>query len=223
MGINLTPHKTCTFDCIYCQLGKTTVKTRERKEYISIAEITEELKNWLQNNPCEINNPRFITLSGSGEPTLNFKIADLIKEVKKITAVPVAIITNASLLISPLVRQELQGIDLIVPSLDAVTQAVFEKIDRPLEGIAVAGIIDGLIALKKEHKGQIWLEVMLVRGVNDDLRQIKKLKEAVEKINPDKVQLNSPVRSTAEPNILPVDRKKLKKIKEILGEKCEII
>jgi len=223
LGINLTPHKTCTFDCIYCQLGKTTVKTRERKEYISIAEITEELKNWLQNNPCEINNPRFITLSGSGEPTLNFKIADLIKEVKKITAVPVAIITNASLLISPLVRQELQGIDLIVPSLDAVTQAVFEKIDRPLEGIAVAGIIDGLIALKKEHKGQIWLEVMLVRGVNDDLRQIKKLKEAVEKINPDKVQLNSPVRSTAEPNILPVDRKKLKKIKEILGEKCEII
>ncbi len=223
LGITLTPYKVCSFNCIYCQLGKSIGTTTERREYIPIQEIINELKLWIQNNSQEAQNLNYITFSGSGEPTLNIKIAQLITEIKKITAVPVAVITNASLLNVTAVRQALSYADLIIPSLDAVTPEIFAKVDRPKEDIKIEDIINGLIGLKKEFKGKIWLEVMLVKGINDDLAHIRKLKDIIDKINPDKIQLNSPVRTTAEENILAVDKKRLEKFKEILGEKCEII
>jgi wyosine [tRNA(Phe)-imidazoG37] synthetase (radical SAM superfamily) len=204
-------------------LGKSIGTTTERKEYIPIQEIINELKLWLQNNTLEAKDLNYITFSGSGEPTLNIKIGQLIAEIKKITAVPVAIITNASLLNVTAVRQALSCADLIIPSLDAVTPEIFTKVDRPKEGINVEDIINGLIGLRKEFKGKIWLEVMLIKGINDDLAHIRKLKDIIDKINPDKVQLNSSVRTTAEDNVLAVDKKKLMKFKEILGDKCELI
>jgi wyosine [tRNA(Phe)-imidazoG37] synthetase (radical SAM superfamily) len=223
LGLSLTPYKICNFDCIYCQLGKTLNLTNERKEYLKTEEILDELKLWLQNNSEEAGNLNYITFSGSGEPTLNIKIGEVIQEIKKITAIPVAVITNASLLNDAGVRRALSRADLIVPSLDAATLDIFRKINRPFGATRAEDIITGLVNLRKEYRGQIWLEIMLVRGVNDDLRHIKKLKEVIDKINPDKIQLNSPVRTTAEPNILSVDKSKLEKIKEILGDKCEII
>lgn len=223
LGISLTPYKICSFDCVYCQLGKTKEKTFQRREYLKQEEIINELKDWFTNNADEAKTLNYITLSGSGEPTLNIKIGEIISEIKKILTVPISVITNASLFSDVLVRQALSMADLIVPSLDAVSPQVFQNIDRPDAGINIQAIIDGLIQLRKEFRGKIWLEVMLVKGVNDDLRHIKKLKEVIDKINPDKIQLNSPVRSTAEPNIFPVDKNKLGKIKEILGDKCEII
>ena len=223
LGITLTPYKICSFSCVYCQLGKTINTTSERREYIPIQEIINELKVWLQNNILEAKDLNYITLSGSGEPTLNIKIGQLILEIKKITAVPVAVITNASLLNVALVRQALSYTDLIIPSLDAVTPEIFTKVDRPKEGINVEDIINGLIGLRKEFKGKIWLEVMLIKGINDNLAHIRKLKDIMLKINPDKIHLNSPVRATAEDNILATDKKKLEKFKEILGDKCEII
>lgn len=223
LGVSLTPYKTCDFDCLYCQLGPTTEKAAERKSYIPIEEIFDELKAWFQNNPGQAKSLNFITLSGCGEPTLHTGIGALILRIKSQFPVPVAVITNSSFLSDPSVRNEIGNADLAVPSLDAVTQELFEKIDRPFPGIRVEAIIAGLISFREEFKGKLWLEVMLVKGVNDDIRHIRRLKEAIEKINPDKIQLNSPVRSTAEPNILPVGKNKLEKIKEILGEKCEII
>ena len=223
LGVSLTSGKTCDFDCLYCQLGRTTQLTGARGEYAKIGDILEELKSWLTDNPKEAAALSYVTLAGSGEPTLNTKIGELIAEIKKLTCVPVAVVTNASFLGDTAVRASLFHADLIVPSLDAVVPKVFRALNRPAENIKIEDIIEGLIALRKEFQGKIWLEVMLVRGVNDDMRYIKKLKEAVERINPDKIQLNSPVRSTAEENILPVDGNKLKKIKEIFGEKTEII
>ncbi len=223
LGITLTPYKTCSFDCVYCQLGKTTYQTKERKEYLKTEEILEELKSWLQNNPKEAKELNYITFSGSGEPTLHINIGQLITQIKNITSVPVAVITNSSLLNTPSLRREILAADLILPSLDAVVPEVFAKIDRPCSEIKIEDVLAGLANLRREFRGKIWLEVMLVRGINDDLRYIKKLKEAVEKINPDKVQLNSPVRSTSESNVISVDKNKLKKIKEILGDKCEVI
>ncbi len=223
LGITLTPYKICSFNCVYCQLGKSIQTTSERREYLPIQEIINELKLWIQNNSQEAQNLNYITFSGSGEPTLNIKIGEFITEIKKITAVPVAIITNASLLNVALVRQALLSADLIIPSLDAVTPEIFAKLDRPKEGINIEDIINGLIGLKREFKGKIWLEVMLVKGINDDLAHIRKLKDIIDKINPDKIHLNSPVRTTAEENVLAVDKKRLEKFKEILGEKCEII
>jgi wyosine [tRNA(Phe)-imidazoG37] synthetase (radical SAM superfamily) len=223
LGITLTPYKICSFNCVYCQLGETTEKTIERKEYIPIQEIINELKLWLQNYSLEAKNLNYITLSGAGEPTLNIKIDQLIAQIKKITAIPVAVITNASLLNVVLVRQALLGTDLIVPSLDAATPEVFEKIDQPKEDIKIEDVINGLIELRKEFKGKIWLEVMLVKSINDDLVHIRKLKDMIDRVRPEKIHLNSPVRITSEKNILAVDKKKLQKIREILGDKCEII
>lgn len=223
LGLSLTPYKVCDFDCIYCQLGKTEHPTMERKEHISITGILDELRLWIRNNTGAAPALNYITISGSGEPTLNIKIGQLIEEVKKITAIPVAVITNASLLGDKDVRAQLLGADLIVPSLDSVIPEIFEKIDRPHPDVNIEEIINGLIALRKEFRGKIWLEVMVVKGVNDKLPQVKKLKSVVDKINPDKIQLNSPVRTAVDKNVLPVDDKKLEKFREILGDKCEVI
>lgn len=223
MGITLTAYKICSFNCVYCQLGRTTVQTTERKEYIPAQEIISELKLWLLNNAEQAKNLNYITFSGAGEPTLNIKIGEIIAEIKKFTSVPIAVITNASLLGMASVRKELYNADLIVPSLDAADPASFIKLDRPEGEIKIGDIIDGLVNLRKEFKGKIWLEVMLVKGINDDLGHIRKLKEIVDKINPDKIQLNSPVRSTAEPQVQAADKNRLEKIREILGEKCGII
>ncbi|MDD5567983.1 MAG: radical SAM protein [Candidatus Omnitrophica bacterium] len=222
LGISLTPYKTCNFDCIYCQLGKTTNLTSERKEYIMVGRIIDEFKTWLENNNEAAQTLGYITLSGSGEPTLNSGFGELISEIKKMTPLRVAVLTNASLLSDPDIRRQLLQADLIVPSLDAVTQELFIKVDRPLAGINIENVINGLVALRKEFRGKIWLEVMLIKGINDDIRHIRKLKEAIERINPDKVQLNSPVRTTADAGVLPVAKTKLRKIKEILGEKVEV-
>jgi wyosine [tRNA(Phe)-imidazoG37] synthetase (radical SAM superfamily) len=223
LGITLTPYKICSFDCIYCQLGKTSKITAERKEYLPFEEILEELRVWLQNNISEADKLNYITISGSGEPTLNTKIGELIGEIRKISSVPVAVITNASLLNIPLVRKELLGADLIAPSLDAVTPDKFRGIDRPYQDVKIEEVIDGLLNLRKEFKGKIWLEVMLVKGVNDDLGHVRRLKEVIDNLKPDKIQLNSPVRATTEIGICGVGKNKLVKIKEILGDRCEIV
>lgn len=222
LGISVTPYKTCSFDCVYCQLGKTSNLTLERKEYIKISEIIDEFRTWLEEKKGLATGLEYITLSGSGEPTLSSGLGELIAGIKKLIPLKIAVLTNASLLADSQVRAQLSGADLIVPSLDAVTENLFTRIDRPHPGVRVEEVINGLVALRKEFRGKIWLEVMLVKGVNDDIRHIRKLKEVVERINPDKVQLNSPVRTTSEAGVLPVAKSKLKKIKEILGEKAEI-
>jgi len=223
LGISLTPHKVCVFDCIYCQLGKTPQKTLERKEYVRIDDILVEVNSWISNHPEEAKTLNFITLAGSGEPTLNTGIGKLIASLKKITVVFIAVITNSALLSDESVRRQISSADLIVPSIDAVTEDAFEKIDRPCPGIKLRNLIEGLVSLRREFKGKIWLEVMLVKGVNDSLAHSRRLKEVIERINPDKVQLNSPVRATAEQGIEPLDIERLKEIKELLGGKCEII
>ncbi|OGX18377.1 MAG: hypothetical protein A3K83_06035, partial [Omnitrophica WOR_2 bacterium RBG_13_44_8b] len=223
LGLSLAPYKICDFDCIYCQLGATQELSRTRKELANIDEILAELKSWLQNNVEEALTLNYITLSGLGEPTLNIKIGELIRKIKEISSCPVAVITNASLLNDQGVRADLTGADLLIPSLDTVIPEIFKQLKRPLPEIRIDGIILGLASLKSEFRGKIWLEVMIVKGVNDGLSQLKKLKEVIDSINPDKIQVNSPVRTTAEPGVLPVSEKKLAKIKEILGDKCEII
>ena len=223
LGLSLSANKVCDLDCIYCQWGSAGKTVFKRKEYAKVSEIISELKSWMEGNPQQTKELKFVTLSGLGEPTLNTRIGELIERVKEATGAKIAVITNSTLLGDPLVRKELLKVDLIVPSLDAIDPEIFKKIDRPNEGIKLDQIVQGLVALRKEFNGKIWLEIMLVSGLNDDLVQIMGLKKVIEEINPDKIQLNSPVRSTAEKNIYPVEKVKLEKIKEILGEKAEII
>ena len=223
LGLSLSLHKICNFDCIYCQWGKTAQTVSERKEYAGVDEIIAELKSWLQNNPQQAEKLSFVTLSGLGEPTLNTCIDELISRVRNTTGASIAVITNSALLADPIVRKAISVVDLIVPSLDTVDAQIFKQIDRPHIDVKLDEIIEGLISLRKEFRGKIWLEVMLVSGVNDDLRHIKELNKVIQRINPDKVQLNSPVRSTAEKNVFPVEKAKLEEIRRIIGSKAEII
>lgn len=222
LGVSLTPLKTCSFDCIYCQLGATTVHTSARSVYVPIEEVLTELKAWTEQNVQLAATLDYVTLSGFGEPTLHADLGHFIDEAKKIVPAKIAVITNSSTLIDPAVRKALKNADLIVPSLDAATDAVFEKIDLPHPNIRIADVVQGLVDLRKEFTGKIWLEVMLVKGINDGLRHARKLKEAVDLINPDKIQLNIPTRRTAREHVVSPGLKKLQQIKQILGDACEI-
>jgi len=188
LGVDLVPHKVCSLNCVYCECGATTNLTTERKEYVSFDEIITELDDFFKKN----DNPDYITFSGAGEPTLNIHIGKVINYIKtNFKNIPVAVLTNGSLLSKPDVRHELLQADLILPSLDAATNLAFKKIDRPSTDLNVEDYIQGLIEFSKESKGAIWLEIMILPGFNDSLENLNLLKEAILKINPEKVQLNT--------------------------------
>ncbi|MFH1903996.1 MAG: radical SAM protein [bacterium] len=219
LGVDLVPFKVCSLDCIYCQIGKTTCKTVARKEYVSCDKILSELEKVLISS----KTIDYITLSGSGEPTLNSKIGEIIREIKKMTAIPVAVLTNATLLSDDALKKDLLLADLVVPSLDGATQGVFEKVNRPCASLKIEKIIRGMIDFSKVYKGKIWLEIMLVKGINDTEFELNALKVAVDKIKPDKIQLNTPVRPPSEEWVKTLSASRLIKIKKFFGNKCEII
>ncbi|MFC1709454.1 radical SAM protein [Candidatus Omnitrophota bacterium] len=223
LGITITPFKYCLLDCVYCQLKKTTNFTSERKEFIRASVILSELEQFLKDYP-EYKQIDYIALSGSGEPLLNSALKDIIPGIKKLTQIPVALITNSVLLRDEQVRRDILGLDLIMPSLDAVTQEVFERIDRPFDSkINIGDIIDALVSLRKEFKGKIWLEIMMIKDLNDDLGYIKKFKESVKRINPDKIHINIPSRPPSEAWVKIPTSQKLNTIQSVLGTDCEII
>jgi wyosine [tRNA(Phe)-imidazoG37] synthetase (radical SAM superfamily) len=206
-------------DCIYCQLGASAKKRVGRKVLVPVRQVLDQIKRALdggQKIDC-------LTFSGSGEPTLHAGLGEIIAGVKRITAIPVVVLTNSSLLSNPKVRRDLRAADIVVPSLDAVTPSVLAKVNRPHPSLTAAKIIDGLVQFRKEYKGQIWLEVMLVEGVNDGLPHLKKLKKAIALIKPDKVQLNTVVRPPAEKFALALSIEELENIKSFLGPTAEII
>jgi wyosine [tRNA(Phe)-imidazoG37] synthetase (radical SAM superfamily) len=219
LGVDIVPFKVCTLDCIYCQLGETTEKTLERKDYVPVKAILAELKERLPRGV----KADFITIGGSGEPTLNSQLGELIDGIKKITDIPVAILTNGTLLYRQDVRADCAKADVVLPSLDAGDEQTFQKINRPHKDISIEKLIEGLLAFRNEFAGQIWLEVFFVEGLNTGTEQIAKIKTATERIRPDKIQLNSAVRPTAEPNVKRLDAGKLQVIAEELGEKCEVV
>ncbi len=219
LGVDIVPLKTCSFDCIYCQLGRTTVKTFERCEYVPAAEVLNELEHVLSEGDTK---PDYITFSGSGEPTLNSAIGDIIMGIKAITDVPVAVITNGSLLYMKSVRDDLQKADLVIPSLDAATQETFEQINRPApSGANIEQIIDGIRQFCDEFTGAVWLEIML--PLNTHKEELQRLKAVTETLNVEKIQLNTVVRPPAETFALPMDATQMQEIKAHFGPIAEVI
>jgi len=219
LGVDIVPFKVCSLDCVYCQLGRTTEKTVERKEYVPTEAILDELKDRL----TEGLQADFITLSGSGEPTLNLRLGELIDGIKKITDIAVAVLTNGTLLYRQDVRADCAKADVVLPSLDAGEKDVFQKVNRPHSGLSIEKLIDGLCAFRKEFSGQMWLEVFLIEGFNTDTEQIAKIRAAIERIRPDKIQLNTAVRPTVDAGIKRVEAEKLRAIAEELGQRCEVV
>lgn len=220
LGVDLVPKKICTYDCIYCQIGGTTLQTVERKAYIPARSILRDVKEALQEWGEKVD---YIAISGSGEPTLNSAIGEVIHGIKKMTSLPVAVITNSSLIHLEEVRQSLLQADVIMPSLDAATTSVFQTINRPHSSIEIEQIIQGLAALRKEYKGQIWLEILLCRGVNDGGEEIEGFRQAIRTIRPDKVHLNTVVRPAVEDYASALPRDRMEQVRAFLGEDAEII
>jgi wyosine [tRNA(Phe)-imidazoG37] synthetase (radical SAM superfamily) len=219
LGVDILPFKTCSLDCIYCQLGTTERKKVQRNKYFDVDAILGQIKNLIVSG----QRIDYITFSGSGEPTLNVFIGILIREIKKTTQIPVAVLTNSTLLSQKSVRNALSDADLVVPSLDAATQDIFDRINRPHSSLKIRQVIKGLKIFRQEFSGKIWLEILLVKGVNDSPAHIKKLKKAISKINPDKIQLNTVVRPPAENSALPLSPQELDKIREYFGKKAEVV
>jgi len=209
LGIDLIPKKVCSLNCVYCEVGKTTKLTTNRMEYVKFDHVIAELKQFMSNNP-KID---YITFSGSGEPTLNSRIGDVLNFIRKnYPGVKTAILTNGTLLFNPKLRKELLLADVILPSLDAASQLAFEKIDRPDSNLKIEAYIQGLIDLRKEYKGNIWLEIFLLKDYNDSKEELDLLKNAILKINPDSIQLNTLDRPGTVADLVPLSKNELQEI-----------
>ena len=217
LGVDLVPFKTCTYDCIYCQLGRTTNKTTQRKEWVPIDSVIDQLKEKLSSNPD------YITLSGSGEPTLFLQLEELISRIKNITSIPVAVLTNGSLLWLPEVRNSLELADLVIPSLDAGCNQMFQYVNRPHSNISFNKMLEGLVKFRVEYTGKYWLEVFLLAGVTTPEMEINRLTTCIKSICPDKVQINTVIRPPAENFAEPVLQKQLEAIAKQLYENAEVI
>lgn len=188
LGVDLIPHKVCSFDCVYCECGATTKLTVEREEYTLLSQIQEELVSYFKKNA----EPEFITLSGSGEPTLNLFFGEVIRFARRNWPhIPVAVLTNGSLLGSAEVRRDLMEADLVLPSLDAASREVFLKINRPAKGISIESYVQGLIDFRKEYRKEIWLETLILPGYNDSKEELDLMRDAFLRIKPDRIQINT--------------------------------
>lgn len=188
LGIDLVPAKVCSLDCVYCEVGRTTKLTANRAEYVPLNGILEELNDFFIYN----EDPDYITFSGSGEPTLNNRIKEVLQYVKsRKPSVPVAVLTNGTLCSDINVRQAIINADVVLPSLDAATDKVFTKINRPVPLLTAAKCIEGLTLFRQEYQGQMWLEVFILPGYNDDPYELAAIKNAILRIQPNKIQLNT--------------------------------
>ena len=221
LGIDTIPLKTCNWNCVYCQLGRSVPLTNERKEYLPSDEILSEVEQALTiHKPGEID---WVTFVGSGEPLLHSKMGWLIQQVKTMTKLPVAVITNGSLLYLPEVRQELIAADAVLPTLDAGTAELYRKINRPHPEITFERLVDGLIAFRKEFRGKLWVEVMLVDGLNDTPQALWDIANILQLIKPDAVHINLPTRPPAEEWVKPPHSESLMQAMAILGYSAEVV
>ena len=217
LGVDVVPFKTCTYNCIYCQLGPTTRRTLERKSYVPLDAVLDELRRKLAAGvPAD-----YITIAGSGEPTLYADLKPLIRNIKAMTSIPVAVITNGALFWMPEVQEAVLEADVVVPSLDAGNEASFARVNRPYPEVTFDQMVEGLASFRRRYHGQLWLEVFLLSGVTDSDSELDQIRDIAERIQPDKIQLNTVARPTpgreGEAPAEPVPEEKMKRIAQRLG------
>ena len=221
LGIDTIPLKTCNWNCVYCQLGRTIPLTNERREYIPAEDILFEAEQVLRSLKAEEID--WVTFVGSGEPTLHNRIGWLIRQIKSLTDKPVAVITNGSLLYLPEVREELSAADAILPTLDAGNAKLYRKINRPHRDNSFERLINGLLAFRKEYSGKLWVEVMLVHGMNDTEKTLHEITDILEQVHPDEVHINLPTRPPVETWVQPPDEEGLMRALAILGKVARVV
>lgn len=219
LGVDVIPGKRCSFNCIYCQLGPTTDLTFEISSYGRLDDFLSELILWLKND----GTANYITFAGSGEPTLNALLKDMILATKELTDIPVAVLSNGSLFHIRSVRESIMAADFVKATLTTADEKTFKLIHRTNENFTLAKHIDGLIELRAERKkGLYCLEIMFMEGINDSSKDVKGLAELIRKIQPDWVDLNTPTRPTYT-DIKPVGFEKLKEIQKEIDYPSRIL
>jgi len=219
LGVDLVPRKTCTLDCVFCEVGPTTRLTVERKEYAPVAEVERELKTWL----AEGGAADVISVTGSGEPTLHSGFGEILRFIKSEIKIKTILLTNSTLLHLPEVRRSAAGADIVKATFSAWDENSFRALARPHPDLRFASLLEGLKSLRAEYEGRIWLEVFVAPGINDALAQIGKIAELAGTLQADKIQLNTAVRPTAECGVSPVDEKKMREIAGLFRPKAEVI
>jgi wyosine [tRNA(Phe)-imidazoG37] synthetase (radical SAM superfamily) len=217
LGVNPIPFKTCNYSCVYCQLGRTTHMTNQRRDFFPPEELLNEIKGVLEPASDE-HELDFVTFIGEGEPTLCKSLGWLISKTKELADIPVAVDTNGSLLYRADVRNELSQADVVMPSLDAGTAATFSKINRPQRGIAFDAMVEGIERFRRAYRGELWVEVMLVKGLNDSEDELQALKRRLKRIAPDRIYINVPIRPPAEPWAVPPDQEAIVLAQAILSD-----
>jgi len=219
LGIDLVPYKYCPLNCVYCEVQSTTHLQTEREEFFPTEEILAELDSFMRSRP----HLDYITFSGAGEPTLNSSISTIISHIKKhYPEYKLALLTNGVMLNNDEVLHEILPCDVILPSLDAASQEVYEKVNRPKPGLLVQDQIQGLVKLRQLYAGQIWLEVFIVPDISDTAEQLLLLRDAIKEISPDLVQLNSLDRPGAEEWVEAASTERLKKIKSFMTQELDM-
>lgn len=217
LGVDLVPFKTCTYDCIYCQLGRTTCQTLRRQQWVDPSDVVAQVRAGLESEPD------VVALAGSGEPTLHAGIESVIAGIKRLTDVPVAVITNGSLLGRPTVRRGLAAADIVLPSLDAPDEGLFRLINLPHPALRFADVVDGMVAFRRGYQGEIWLEVMLLAGVTGITAEVERIAAVAARIAPDRIQLNTAVRPPAEVFVAPVPDSFLRAFAGLFTPHAEVI
>jgi len=221
LGIDPIPLKTCNWNCVYCQLGRTAPLTCERRDYVPAALIVEQVRTVLESRRSgEVD---WLTFVGSGEPTLHERLGWIIRQVKAMTPVPVAVITNGSLLYRPDVREELSAADAVLPSLDAGSASLYRAVNRPHPEFTFNRLVDGLVEFRRSYSGKLWIEVMLVENLNDGEPALRDLAAVLARIEPDEVHISLPLRPPAEVWVKPADGHGLARATEILGSVARIL
>lgn len=219
LGVDLVPFKTCSYDCTYCQLGRTTRKTIQRKEYAPLESVVDDIRHKLEG----VNPPDYITLSGSGEPTLCLNLDRLIRGIKEITDIRVAVLTNGSLLWLKAVREELLEADLVIPSLDAGDDAAFRNVNRPCPEITFEKMVAGIREFREAFAGKMWLEVFLLGGVTAMDAEVAKISSIVKSLSPGRVQLNTVVRPPCEDFAFAVPQERMSHFAGMFDGKGEVV
>ena len=221
LGIDPIPPKTCNWNCVYCQLGRTSPMTAVRRDYFPSDAIVAQVRSALEcRGSGEID---WLTFVGSGEPTLHVGLGQMIRRVKNFTDIPVAVITNGALLHRADVREELAAADAVLPSLDAGSETLYRRINRPLPQPNLERILEGLAAFRRDYAGKLWVEVMLVKDLNDNDEALYDLAAALRRFEPDEVHVSLPVRPPAESWVEPPDEEGLMRATVILSEAARLI
>jgi wyosine [tRNA(Phe)-imidazoG37] synthetase (radical SAM superfamily) len=216
LGVNNVPYKTCSYSCIYCQLGRTGNFSIERREFYRWEDIVEDVLKSVEELEGKLD---YVTFVPDGEPLLDKSIGKEIEEIKKGISVPIAVITNSSLLFLEECRRDLSEADLVSLKVDAFNERVWRTVNRPHPRLKLNEILYGIEEFSKDYRGKIITETMLVKGFNEERVELEKIASFLQRLNPHRAYISIPVRPPAESYATPPEPEKLVEAYEVFREK----